>query len=311
MTAKKTIIWFGNAGTPYGDFGLPNLRIVFPALRAVAQDVPLKLVCVSNDRAKFDEVTAGAGLECEFIPWSRDECMRQIEAADVFVAPNSLDRFSIVKSANRLVLSLSLGTPVVATSTPAAEALRPFVIFDDWEGGIRTYLTDSERVRTDVAAGRKFVSENFTAQRLAQNWAELLERAQTPIVEGKDVSAGSGDQENWLFALNDDQFAAAIDSLRNDAISRSSGETTILAVLFSVASRNPALLANVGASVSRVAILPDGPAAESCLPQTGAKARGTFFSSAQAGGQMVRDMWRRRGHVIVEAPANAVAPDPG
>ena len=171
---QRTIIWFGNAGASYGDFGLQNLRIVFPALRAVAQEIPLKLVCVSDNRKKFEEIVHDCGVECEFVQWTREECMRRIEAADVFIAPNSLDRFSKVKSANRLALSLSLGTPVVATLTPAAACLAPYVIFDDWYAGIRTYLTDSERVSDDVERGRAFVVEAFSSAHLAKRWEELL-----------------------------------------------------------------------------------------------------------------------------------------
>lgn len=237
-TAKtKTVIWFGNAGTPYGDFGLPNLRIVLPALRAVAHDIPLKLVCVSNDRAKFDEVTAGSGIACEYVQWSREECMRRIQAADVCVAPNSRDRFSIVKSANRLVLALSLGTPVVATSTPAAACLAPYVIFDDWEEGIRIYLADTERAKRDAEAGRRFVKEEFSSVRLADRWASICADI---AAKSADVATMAGESGGWTSIVASTDDAADLLALLKD---EQALKPARLDISITIASKHPELLA--------------------------------------------------------------------
>ena len=170
----KTVVWFGNAGSKYGDFGIPNLRIAVPGLIAASAHIPLRLLVVSNDEAKFSAVTAGLPFPCTFKAWARTSALDDIATADLCIVPNSRDRFSLAKSANRLVLALNLGVPVVATSTPSAEPLRPFVIFDDWEGGIATYLVDSARAKADVAAAQAFIALNYAPDRMADQWARLL-----------------------------------------------------------------------------------------------------------------------------------------
>lgn len=170
----KTIVWFGNSGSKHGDFGIPNLRIALPGLAAAAQRAPLKLLVVSNDEAKFQAVTADFPFPCEFRVWSRANALRDIAGADLCVVPNSRDRFSLAKSSNRLVLALSLGVPVVATSVPSAEPLRPFVIFDDWETGVETYLLDQARASADVTAAQAFIARTYAPGQIAKQWEALL-----------------------------------------------------------------------------------------------------------------------------------------
>jgi hypothetical protein len=187
----KTVVWFGNAGSVYGNFGLPTLKSVTPALRVVAKEIPLRLLVISNDRAKFDAVTNGLPFKCEYLEWSRDAALKRISAADVCVVPNSRDRFSIAKSANRITLALKAGVPVVATATPTTEQLRPWVILDDWEGGLRTYLSDSARVRRDVAGAQKFIDANFSLEVLGSRWVELLDQIVTRKADVKATRAAS------------------------------------------------------------------------------------------------------------------------
>lgn len=177
----KTVVWFGNSGSRHGDFGLSNLRFVAPALAAVSARVPLRLRVVSNDQARFSAVTADYPFPCEFRTWRRDSALKDIASADLCIVPNSRDVFSFAKSANRLVLALSLGVPVVATSTPSAEPLRPFVIFDDWEAGLSTYLLDDARARADVAAAQHLIQSRYAPDQIARRWMTLLSEESSPI----------------------------------------------------------------------------------------------------------------------------------
>lgn len=197
----KTVVWFGNAGSRYGDFGLPNLRIARDGIHRAAEAVPIRLLVISNDEAKFKAVTSDFTVPCVYRPWRRDTAMHEIAQADVCIVPNSKDRFSLAKSANRIVLALSLGVPVVATRVPSAEPLRPFLIFDDWAGGLTTYLLDRGRAMADVSAAQPVIEANYSAASMAEQWSQIM--AAVP-----PRAACSGD---WLaFAENDQDLREAM-----------------------------------------------------------------------------------------------------
>jgi hypothetical protein len=203
----KTVVWFGNAGSPYGDFGIPNLRIAREGLERASKLVPLKLLVVSNDKLRFEGVTRDFQIPCEFRTWSRSTAMQDIRQADVCIVPNSKDRFSLAKSANRIVLALNLGVPVVATHVPSAEPLRPFVIFDDFYGGVVTYLSDRQRATADVTAAQPVLEGYYSAARMAQRWTDVMLANTGPPL------ASCGD---WLFfAEQEDDIRNALPLLRN------------------------------------------------------------------------------------------------
>jgi hypothetical protein len=171
---RKTVIWFGIKGAAHGDFGIRNLALIAPQLARVASTIPLRLLVVSNGRDEFERVTAGWPFPCDYRDWSRETILHDLDAADVCVIPNSRDAFSIGKSANRHALALSRGVPVVATDIPALHDMKDFIILEDWEAGLRTYLTDPARAAADVAAGRAFVDRSFSPGALALQWQALL-----------------------------------------------------------------------------------------------------------------------------------------
>ncbi|WP_372616781.1 glycosyltransferase [Falsiroseomonas sp.] len=173
--ARRTVIWFGIKGAAHGDFGIRNLALIAPALARVAAEIPLRLLVVSNGEEEFRRVTAGWPFACEYREWSRETILAELDGADVCVIPNSRDAFSIGKSANRHALALSRGVPVVATAIPALQGMEGFMVLDDWEGGLRGYLSDPARAGRDVAAGRAHVQRAFSAGVLARAWDALLQ----------------------------------------------------------------------------------------------------------------------------------------
>lgn len=177
----RTIVWFGNSGSKYGDFGIANLRIVETGLRAAAKIAPIRLLVISDDAEKFKAVTRDFPCPCFFLPWSRKLALDEIARADLCIVPNSRDRFSLGKSANRIVLALGVGVPVVASWVPAAEPLRPFVTFDDWEGGIVDILQCPKAAHAKAKAAQDFIRAHYSPDILAERWRERLAQAPPPL----------------------------------------------------------------------------------------------------------------------------------
>jgi glycosyltransferase involved in cell wall biosynthesis len=94
--------------------------------------------------------------------------------ANVVLVPNSLDPFSRCKSANRALLALAHGVPVVATRTRALEPLSPCVIFDDWVGGIERYLEDKELAQAHLRVANDIIQREFSGLALAEEWKRLF-----------------------------------------------------------------------------------------------------------------------------------------
>ena len=142
-TAVKTLIWFGHAGGGYGRFGLSDLVGIAPDLQLLAQRVKFTLIVVSNDRETYQRLVKPLPIDTRYVEWDSESIRQLIRTSDLTIVPNSRDPFAVCKSANRAVLSLSLGVPVVASRTPAMEVLESCVsaLMTRVEGAYR-YLTD-------------------------------------------------------------------------------------------------------------------------------------------------------------------------
>lgn len=171
---KKTILWFGNHGAAHAAFGMLDILQIREALEKLAAEMPVELLVVSNSIEKFEQHIHPMAISTRYSEWSENAMEGHLRNADVVVIPNSLDPFSICKSANRTVLALAHGTPVVATSTPTLEPLRECIVLDDFEDGLRRYLTDSEYVKMHIVKAQKIIDELYGQDSLSRQWGEVI-----------------------------------------------------------------------------------------------------------------------------------------
>ena len=172
----KTVLWFGNHGAKYGNFGMLNVLDVAEAIARVGQDVPLRLMVISNYRDKYNAYIAPLPFKTAYLPWHPRKIYDYIRHSDVVIVPNSQSRYSVCKSANRAVLSLSQGTPVVANRTPALDMLEGCVYFDDWESGLRKYLLNPEVAAAHVQQAQQIIDSRLSGEAIAQKWMTLLDQ---------------------------------------------------------------------------------------------------------------------------------------
>jgi hypothetical protein len=129
----KKIIWFGFHGADYGNFGMLNLLELVEPLTQVSQELSFSLLVVSNSYSKYCDYILPLPFKTDYIDWDPVNIYRHIAESDITIIPNSKSPFSICKSANRAILSLSLGVPVVATETPALFPFKDCTFLDDWK----------------------------------------------------------------------------------------------------------------------------------------------------------------------------------
>ena len=171
----KTILWFGNHGAKYGSFGMSSILQVAPAIEQLSHELPLRLVVVSNSQEKYERYIKPLPFDTLYLRWHPQKCYDYIRASDAVIVPNSQSIFSICKSANRVVLALSQGTPVVASRTPALDLLQECIVMDDWYLGLRQYLLHLEIAQAHVAAAQRAIAQNFSGDKIAQQWLALIE----------------------------------------------------------------------------------------------------------------------------------------
>lgn len=194
---KRYIVWFGTHGAPYGQFGMLDLLSIRTALETVAKEQNCELVVISNNREKFDAHIAPMRIATRYVEWTPYVVRPWLQRANAVVIPNSLDSFSICKSANRTILALQAGAPVVATYTPALEPFRNCVWLDDFEGGLRAYLQDPDLARRHAREGQLIIARDFSTNAIASAWSDLLDSA--PQEHGETMST---EAPTLLFAMN-------------------------------------------------------------------------------------------------------------
>jgi glycosyltransferase involved in cell wall biosynthesis len=206
---ERTLIWFGNHGARYGRFGLVDLADRKSALCTIAERHRIRLIVVSNSEARFNELIRPLPFPTYYVPWRSGVVEELLEESEVALIPNSLDAFSVCKSANRAVLALHHGVPVVATRTPALVPLADCVIFDDWIGGIEAYLNDPRLVRQHVAAARTIIEWEFSGKRIAADWDAILQCVCAGSEPTRARDADSARESGYMRAANSKESSHA------------------------------------------------------------------------------------------------------
>lgn len=172
---RKTVLWFGTPGRSGGRTGLYSLRMVKDALETVNRDIPLQLLVVTSSRKLFREFTGDFAVPRIYRPWSLLSMYDVFKLADVTVLPNPQDEFSFGKSANRAIFSLAENTPVVASSVPSLEDFKDYIVQDQWEAGLRTYLENADRAWADVSGAQRVISQKYSLETIRDKWSTLLQ----------------------------------------------------------------------------------------------------------------------------------------
>jgi glycosyltransferase involved in cell wall biosynthesis len=170
----KKILWFGNHGAAHAKFGMMDLLLIQNELENIAKELPVELIVVSNNVERYNKHILPMAIPSRYIEWSAESMAQHFADADVVVIPSTKDDFSICKSANRTVLAITNGVPVVATLTPALEDLRGAVIFDDFANGIRQYLTDKTFAKSQVEKGKAIIDQLYGQESIGNIWLKVI-----------------------------------------------------------------------------------------------------------------------------------------
>ncbi|MBX9682303.1 MAG: hypothetical protein K2X41_00805, partial [Hyphomicrobium sp.] len=215
---RKTVLWFGNYGAPHSDFGLLALLPVIPALEAVARDIDIELLIITNNRKLFDTFIAPAAVPTRYIEWSADAVFEAIAHTAVCIFPFGHDAFSVTKSSNRPVFAFEHGVPVVSSRLASLEPLSSAIVFDDWDGGLRRFLgpgADDARA-VAVAAAREVIDRLYAPAVIGRAWLDVLQRPARKLRHGYSAATAQTQRIGILLNLAQDHdiLFPIIDRLR-------------------------------------------------------------------------------------------------
>ena len=172
------VLWFGNSGSP-GVFGITDLVGIAQDLEAAWKIKPFTLVVVSDNEAMYATYIKTLQIPSLYYEWTIESLPYRIRSSSLVIIPNAMNEFSLAKSANRAILALYHGAPVIATSTPALGLFRDCIIFDDWARGIDLYLSDRSLGERHVEKARQIIASKFSGHAIAEQWKRLLNAAGT------------------------------------------------------------------------------------------------------------------------------------
>ena len=178
------VVWFGRHGSFHSEFGMNLLRPLLPELERIHRCRPIELVVISNNRDRFETLTSGARLFTRYQAWSSERVFFELSRAHLFVMPSGADSFSACKSANRAVLALANGVPVVASYLESLEPLRGALVIDDWRGGIEHYLLDGGNAQAHLRLARDVIARQFSVDAIARQWHAIIGGHETASTAG-------------------------------------------------------------------------------------------------------------------------------
>jgi hypothetical protein len=175
-TSKANILWYGIHGGQNAPYGMLDLLKIRDVLFEVSKEYPLRLIVVSNSRRKFRKHIKSIFDDAVYFEWGDVPLRDILRQVDINVIPISKNPFTLCKSNNRLVLSLYEGIPTVADAIPSYSEFGSFCVLDNWEYGLRFYLTNKKIAQEQLRLARIYIEQHYTIKHVGDQWLNLLSR---------------------------------------------------------------------------------------------------------------------------------------
>lgn len=176
QTRTLRLGWFGVGDNPYFSVGLADLAAFggeLARLRTPRFDVRLEIL--TNRRAVTADALAALrrlALPFELDEWSEQQEATVLERCTACFLPVNAQSFSVVKSLNRAVTTLTAGTQVLSAGYPLYESLGEFI------------YRDAGQLLAELEARRPLLRRETLG-----SFAHLLERCASPTAEAHRLSA--------------------------------------------------------------------------------------------------------------------------
>ncbi len=174
-----------------------------PCISRLPHDVTLKIIGPGPEilagSFQGSRVFRSSPFDFEYVPWELDAVTEEILDCDVGIIPwPKIGKAERIKSANRPVLFMSLGLPVIASPVPSYRQLvrqgeTGFIARKsaEWQECIELLRDDPARRRAVGEAARGEVRDRYSRQRQGELYRDIL----TGILNGQAGSIRSDESE--------------------------------------------------------------------------------------------------------------------
>ena len=173
---KANVLWYGIHGGENAPYGMLDILKIQQILLTVNRDYPLRIIVVSNSRAKYRKYIQKLPIESKYYEWGYTPFRQILQQCHINIIPITRNPFTLCKSNNRLARALYEGVPTVADEIPSYRPLEPFCVLNNWEDGLQLYLHNREIVREHVTRAKAFIEDHFTIRYIADQWQACLSR---------------------------------------------------------------------------------------------------------------------------------------
>jgi hypothetical protein len=167
------LVWFGNHAGSVADSGMVHLENLKSRIEEYASRYGATLTIVSNSRRAYRRITRGWKIRTFYFTWNISTFLRVLRMHAVALLPFTNSEFNVVKSNNRLALSLFHGVAVVADEIPSYREFADCTILGDWSG-VEKYLSDAKMRKQHVEAGRAIVAAKYMPENIGAAWLALV-----------------------------------------------------------------------------------------------------------------------------------------
>ena len=170
----RRLIWFGISGTRKSRNGLYDLAAFSDMLARHDARAPVSLTIVSDSRAKYRELFAGAGFRVRYLDWNFWTFNHCLRLHDIAVLPVRRNDYNWAKSANRLTTAFANGVAVAASAIPSYQPFHDSALLDDWDEGLARLMDAKPERLARIAAARGTIEADYTLAAASAKWASLL-----------------------------------------------------------------------------------------------------------------------------------------
>lgn len=183
FSLPESALLIGNVGNLYPVKGQTHLVRAFSELLKYRPNAYLVLVGRGSEERRLREQVRELNLPGDRVLFTgfRDDVENIMNALDLYIQPSLSEGHPVA-----VLEAMSLGVPVIASAVGGVPELLgenrygTLAIAGAWEslhGCMMAYLDDPEGFRDRARASRAFVRENFSVEKMAQNYIDIYRRA--------------------------------------------------------------------------------------------------------------------------------------
>lgn len=161
-------VWFGNSSGKASGFA--HLERAVGELERFAQHHPVTLTVIGDSLPRYLRAARNWKIPSHYMSWTLGGFHQALALHRVAVLPVERNDYTAGKTINRPATAIAAGLGVIADAIDSYEELRPFVVLDDWQGGLARYATGWAEEQANLVAARLHLQRRYGPDVIAARW---------------------------------------------------------------------------------------------------------------------------------------------